>query len=160
MPIFRIPFFQRYTALGNLSLFAKKKKYLSVDGIGMMVFYDEENQLVPEVIRRNLLSVLSGNYFVEAESLEEAINIFRKLEGSNTGEKRKALWIDESEEILELPHCDFLNKNSRREFICGEENDEEQGVFGICVLQGGGYDYPEECPIAPILQSLAEAKWI
>lgn len=160
MSIFKIPFFQRYTALGGLSSFVKKRKYLSVDGIGMLVFYDEENQLAPEAIRRNLLSARSGDYFVEAENLEEALEIFRKLEGFNTGEKKRALWIDESEEILKLPHCNLLNKNNKEEFICGESNDEGQGIFGVCVLQGGGYDYPKECPIAPILQTLAEAKWM
>jgi hypothetical protein len=89
---------------------------------------------------------------VEADSPEKAVETFHnEWEGAKIGgetKESKALWIANeqyNEPIEEYPYCESLHKNTKAQFICGEEDNEGQGIGGMCVLEG--YDSFEGCVI-------------
>ncbi len=154
MPLYEIPLLQRHTKVGvstSPGTFGKKVTCLHIDKVGLFVYYDDEKQLDPDFIRRHITLRGRTNCFIEADSAETAIDIFyREWEGAKIGgdevPEAKALWIDRSKEILELPHCELMRKNKEDQFICGELLENGNGEFGMCVLEG--YDAPDDCPVS------------
>lgn len=149
--LYELPLIARKINVGK-SMFGLSK-CLHIDEVGVFVYYDTENQLDQDFIRRHLVFREETNCIVEAGTPEEAIKIFfEEWEGAKIGgasEGSKALRINREKLILELPFCELLDKNSMGEFICGEEsleNDSGNGIFGMCVMEN--YDAPDNCPIA------------
>ncbi len=148
MPLYEIPCLMRFTKLDPQTLHSKIT-CLHIDEVGLFVYYDKEEQLDPNYIKRHLIGRKRTICVVEADNIEKAIEkFFNEYQGSMIGgeEEAKALWIDREEPILELPHCELMCKNKKGEFICGEENEEGNGIFGMCVLER--YDAPDECVVA------------
>lgn len=148
--IYRIPTCERFTIVGDKRMF-QRSKYLVVDGIGVCVDYDKEEDLDPRNIRRHLIGLRTSYILIEAESPDRAIErFFTELHGAHAGEngeKSKALWISPDEPILEYPPCALLHRSRERRYICGpEEGENGNGEFGMCVLEG--YDAPGfYCPM-------------
>jgi hypothetical protein len=152
MLLFMIPLCERFTNLRKPPVAWGKSRYVSVDGFGMLVYYDEEKDLTPENIRRYLIGLGKRRCYIDAGSLEEAVRKFHdEWEGAKVGgegEERKALYIDKENAIIELPFCAKMGRNKKGEFICGELVEEESGEWGMCVIEG--YDPPEDCPILEV----------
>ncbi|MFA5169654.1 MAG: hypothetical protein WC420_02880 [Candidatus Paceibacterota bacterium] len=154
MSFYEIPLKQRFTRISQRGprLFGKRI-FKEVDGIGLMIEYDDEAELTVENIRRHILLVGDSSCIVESENIQEAIRKFYKnWEGANVGGKEetaKALWIDRLEPIIELPYCQFLRTSDTGRFICGEQvRGECYGKRGMCVLEPDVEPPPSgNCPI-------------
>jgi len=160
MPLYKIPLWERYTYVDSDArfLFLCKAKCLHIDQVGLFVYYTDEKHLDPDFIRKHLIFRKRTHCIIEADNPEKAITtFFNEWEGAMIGgdcDECKALWINKEEEIIELPHCDLMRRNSQDEFICGEPMESGNGEFGMCVLEG--YDGFEECPVAHFYHVLYE----
>ena len=160
MPLYEIPLWMRFVGMPWLVL--SKVKCLSIDEVGMFVYYEDEKELEIESLRRRLTFRRKTRCLVEAESPEEAVGKFySEWEGARIGgedPESKALWINAEEPILEFPDCEHRGKNSHGQFICGElEEDFQVGKFGMCMLEG--YDAPfEDCPIHQFYQTMSKRR--
>jgi len=154
MSFYEIPLKSRFVCISTRGarLF-DKKKYLEVDGVGLLVEYDNEDELTAENIRRHFILVTDSSCVVEAENITDAIRKFHEnWDGANIGgneEIAKALWINTTKPIIGIPYCRFLRVSDEDRFICGEQvRGECYGERGMCVLEPA-IDPPEagNCPI-------------
>lgn len=148
---FRLPLSERFTRIGSPN--AISSKLMEVDGIGLVVYYTDEDQVTPENIRRHLIGAQSTHTIIEAETKEEAIKKFHEdWDGAKCGTKAKAIWIEDEDCIVEYALCDQLNmlvEGDIERYICGSELDydpEEDRVMGYCGCIIEGFDPPEDCP--------------
>ena len=145
MKIYEIPIIVRYTYIGSgdyEKFFPFKSKYLVINNLGIIVYYDEEKQL--EILRtKEDLKFFEekGLCFIEAEDHREAIIKFflenkETAIGGNTLNSR-AVYINKKEIILELPFCPLIHKNKYGMFICGLPSlcGGTEGDFGICAIE-------------------------
>lgn len=116
----------------------------------------DEKELTVENIRKHHILVGDNFCIVEAENVQESIRKFYKnWDGANIGgkeENAKALWIDRTKSIIELPYCQFLRTSDEGRFICGEQVPGEcYGKRGMCVLEPAIDPPPSgNCPIDEI----------
>jgi len=140
----------------TVSDFPIKCKCLKIDEVGVFVSYRREEELDIHSIRCHVAIRYPGYCVVEAYNFEEAIKAFyntweaAKIGGEN--EESKALWIARNCHILELPPCKLLQRNKNGEFICGEERENGNGKFGMCILEN--YDEPFDCPIDKFYEAM------
>lgn len=151
MTMYRIPICERFTIVGENRLL-QRSRYLVVDGIGVCVEYDKEEDLDPKNIRQHLIGLRTSHVLLEADSPERAIERFlTESHGAHAGDKgpkSKATWINKEEPILEYPPCSLLHRSRERRLICGpEEGENGNGEYGMCVLEG--FDAPGfYCPMS------------
>jgi hypothetical protein len=156
-----MPVIQRHAGSlsGGNELVGRKSKLIVVDDIGLFVFYDHEDELQPENVRKSLIGEREGFAYVEADTPEQAVEKFwQSWEAANCGgtsQQSKALRIDKTKPILLLPNCARLRLEPDGSFLCGRENiEDDEKELGGCVLDG--YDLPFfECPIASFLSRLS-----
>jgi len=159
LTVYRVPLLERFTILGPPSAF-KRRKYVVVDGIGLMVEHDKDADISPGEIRGHLIGERETFALVEASSPAAAIHSFlENWEGAKTGEKgpeSMALKINRKQPILEYPSCSLLHRSREKRVICGPEvGHDGNGEFGMCVLEG--YDGPNfYCPIAEFATRLTD----
>lgn len=114
-------------------------KYLSVNGLGVCITYDDENQLREEDLSKRICHKTKARCFVEADDPIGSIEKFYKeYEGARIGgkeEKAKAIRIDYESFILELPDCPSLIRLIRKdnEYYCGYEDN--QKISKLCVIE-------------------------
>jgi len=142
----------------TVSDFPIKCKCLKIDEVGVFVSYRREEELDIHFIKNHAAIRYSGYCVIEADNFEKAVKTFyneweaAKIGGEN--EESKALWIARNCHILELPPCELLNRNKKGEFICGQERENGNGEFGMCVLEN--YDEPFDCPIDKFYSAIYE----
>ncbi|MFA5714924.1 MAG: hypothetical protein WC998_04250 [Candidatus Paceibacterota bacterium] len=154
MSFYEIPLKQRFTRISQRGprLFSKNI-FKEIDGIGLRIECDNEDELTVENIRRHGTLVGDSSCIVEAENIQEAIRKFYKnWDGADIGGKEetaKALWIDRPKPIIGLPYCHFLRISDTDRFICGEQVQGEcYGERGMCVLEPDIDPPPSgNCPI-------------
>jgi hypothetical protein len=128
---------------------AIKVKCLSVDGVGMFVYYDKESQLDPELIKTFQPITEITVFFIEAKDFRNAIvKFFTENQATEIGGDKiysRALYIDPSKIIVEFPFCPLMHKNLYGEFICGAPyiRGGEQGEIGMCIVEN--YMPPKDC---------------
>lgn len=159
MPMYRLPLFERTTALDGASF--GKQKVMVVDGVGFFVRYSpqQEDQLTPERMRGYLMGRQRTWCFLRARTAAQAIQKFlAQWDGANTGgatPERNALWIDtmyaDKLAIEELPACGHLYLDRRDMPRCGRWGD--RLTMG-CVLDG--YDPPDHCPVDDFKQRVSD----
>jgi hypothetical protein len=159
--VYKLALIERFTRVGQIC--PMRSKLMEVDGIGLYVYHSEEHPyyITPGLVRRHLIGGRSTFCLVEADSEEEAKQIFlTEWDGAKCGSRSPALRIADDAKIIKYPHCDLMYKNRRGEYTCGRpihdiEGHEDQhnphwndnGEFGMCAI--GGYDCPEGCPLYP-----------
>ena len=151
MKIYEIPIIVRYTYIGDENYVNfSKSKCLVINNLGMIVYYDKEEQLV-ELQKTETLKFFEekGLCFIEAEDHREAIIKFflenkETAIGGNTLSSR-AVYINKKEIILEFPFCPLIHKNKYGMFICGLPSlcGGIEGDFGICAIENN--TPPEDC---------------
>ena len=158
--VFRIPIKERFTSVGETAITFGPSKYTVVDGVGLLVYYDNEENVNPEFIRKHLIGRRDNFAYIVANSPGEAIGMFLyNFEGAQIGgesEDKKAIWINREKSILEMPYCPLMHKNDR--FVCGpptSPDNNSQGEYGMCVLEG--YDAPDNCPIPKFFHEVFKA---
>lgn len=111
-------------------------KYSPVEGFGVCIVYDTENQLREEDLSKGICHKTKAKCFVEADDPSGSIEKFYKeYEGARVGgkeEKAKAIYIDYESFILELPDCLSLIKKDN-EYYCGDEVN--QKISKLCVIE-------------------------
>jgi len=142
MRIYEIPIIVRYAYIGDGKYFPSKSKYLEIDGIGAIIYYDREEQL--KLLNRNQKFIEEKSLcFVEAEDSREAIIRFflenkeTAIGGGGEDLKTRAVYINTKEIILQFPLCPIMHKNVYGEFICGLPAlwGGCEGDFGMCVIE-------------------------
>lgn len=153
---YKLPILERFTHTAkNMIRSLCNVKYVDVDGVGILVYYDKEKQLELTNLRRHLSPVRTNHCYVDAQNPTEAIEKFlSEWEGTKVGSKSSALRIDLEKPILELPYCENLNVCPRGNFICGElSEDGINGSFGGCIL--AMFDRPDgSCPIGDFYDAI------
>lgn len=148
--LYEISIYWRFTHLSSFGDLAINRKIVEVDCVGLFVYYDTEDQLTNENIRRHLIGRERKTIVVEGGDVKNALEKFyNEVNGAKTGgepEESKALWVDRNEPIRELPDCKLLHKNKNGEFTCGKPEKDGNGELGMCILEN--YDPPENCPIS------------
>jgi len=145
MPIYEIPALILSTHVGR-GPFWQKRKWMEVDGFGLLVNYNDENDLTPEKIRLCLRGQGQTEYLIEAESRADARKKFNEMEGAKIGTRSKALRIDPDRGIRKIPDCKRRHINKNGDYVCGKEMGSGSGEFGMCAIEG--YDMPEfDCPL-------------
>ena len=153
MRIYEIPIMVRYTYIGDEDYVNfSKSKCLVINNLGIIVYYDKEEQLVG-LQKTETLKFFEekGLYFVEAEDHREAIIKFflenkeTAIGGSGNTLSSRAVYINKKEIILELPFCPLIHKNKYGIFICGLPSlcGGTEGDFGICAIENNAP--PEDC---------------
>jgi len=149
MPIFEMPLLETYIEDTRP---VQKHDYISIDGIGIYIGFNEGDDLSPEKIRRCLIGEKETFCRIKAENIETVINEFyTEWKGAYTGEKQKALVIDIKRPILEYPDCPRQTSSEKGNFLCDEEVSEEDSPSG-CILSNC-YP-PDDCPIRQFLDDI------
>ena len=154
--IYKIPLLERFTSVNRACFNFSRCKPMTVDSIGLYVYYDDEKDITVSNIRQSLIGVKDTRVIVVAKNVNEALDIFyAEWDGAKLGGKAtdsKALWVNPNRNIVEYPSCNLLNINSKDERICGKEITTEEdeyahncGEFGWCTLDG--YDTDMDCPV-------------
>lgn len=160
LTVYRIPLLERFVEVGTRPIIGGIRKYVVVDGIGLLVEHAKGTDISQGEIRRHLIGERGTFALVEASSPAEAIHSFLSgWEGAKTGEKgpeSMALRIDRKQPILEYPKCSLLHRSREKRYLCGPEVGRDgNGEFGICVLEG--FDGPDfYCPIAEFATHLSD----
>lgn len=154
MQVCRVPLIERVAFIGRQDS-GMIVTPLCVDGIGVCVYHLQNADLSPDRIRGSRPFLRPNFTYVEADNEVEARAVFlqENPEAFLGGEREetRALRIDPNEPIVIFPPCERLHRSDIWGFVCGEpqEDDEDElGKFGGCVLIG--CDPPENypCPIA------------
>lgn len=153
MAIFRLSLLERFT---DLSQYPRRFDYISVEGIGLMVGFDTEEQLSPENLRRHMFVVRDTFCFVEADDVENAVKKFHlDWQGAVTGARKKALWINRAKPILKIPDCSRRSFDGKR-YLCGDSVDDE--IKAECMLSG--LDPEEDCPVLKFIGDISRKERI
>ncbi len=157
MPLYQVPLWKRSARVGTNGF---HEIIIAVDNVGLFVKYDNKEELDPSNIRRALIARKRTHCIVEANRPEDVISTFQsEWDGANTGgelPESKALRIDDSNTIIELPECERLSQSSRQEYICGNETQDGSGEYGMCILEG--YSSPLSCPIAEHMEHISQLR--
>ncbi|MEK7182272.1 MAG: hypothetical protein AAB679_00740 [Patescibacteria group bacterium] len=159
--LYEITIYWRFTHLSRFHELAKKRKVVEIDGVGVFVYYDEQDELTNENIRKHLIGREQKTIVIEGRNPKDAVEKFyNEFEGAKIGSKNeesKALWIKKDEPILELPNCKLLYKNKNGKCTCGKPETDGNGEYGMCILEN--YDPPENCPISLFYKTLSSNKF-
>jgi len=156
MKLWRVPVYYRSTAVGEISLRAKRH-LACVDDVGLFVDFEGENPPSDEVIRQHICGRSLANLFIAGDNEKEVVaNFYQKHEGANVGGndtfEQRAIWIADEHAIIELPVCALLHQNTQEQWICGPDDGsgEGNGILGGCVL--AGYEGPDGliCPFREV----------
>lgn len=122
--IYKIPVLERQ-AFSDETVYINSK-YISVEDIGLRFFYqhdDSDRNFINQFYKKHTLSKEEIFFLVIADDADRAIAIFyNNWEGARIGGDRpeqKALQIDKSKIILEMPLCRLMRKNIDNRLICG-----------------------------------------
>lgn len=153
MKFYRFPVYRRFVSIGVPVGLQGMFKLMDVDGFGIYVYYDYKTKpehITPQLIRHCLIGERLDYCLLEAESIEEALDKFyAEIAGAQVGgeePKHKAVYIDDSREIIELPGCELIHRNTKNDYICGKPDPESEGLngeFGMCIFEG--FDVPWGC---------------
>lgn len=142
MPIFRLPLLKR--SIGPMAMY--KCALVEIDGVGVYVQYDKDDELEPDILRNCIVGVEDDHAHIEADNARAAILKFfthSDWEGARTGTRAKALEINRSEPILKYPTCSRLVEIDGWN-RCKISDDDDYKPCD-CVLDGA--DPPDDCPI-------------
>ena len=149
MRLYQICSIKKCVRVGDNGHPAMKIKCLSIDDVGMFVYYDKERQLDPEFIKTHQPVLERKIFFVKAKDFRNAIvKFFMGNKATEIGGDKihsRALYIDPSKIIVEFPFCPLMYKNLNGEFICGAPyvRGGEEGEIGMCTIEN--YIPPKDC---------------
>ena len=153
---------------GHLSGYNHDCRDVEIDGIGVRVYFKDEKELDPDVIRKKTINRAEIYRFTKASGPTEAVKmVFEQEAGTKIGgdsPESKVIQLDtrnsfaERRPFWQLPLCERLHKNSRDEFMCGKEGEHKNwGKHGMCVLEN--YDtYLTDCPLDGFLAEMSR-RW-
>jgi hypothetical protein len=139
--LYQLPVYYRFIRIGGCHKRSSLKvECRSVNGVGVVVYYEHKRQLDTELIKESRFKIKETIYTVEAEKCSSAVCRFlSENRGALIGGEefnKKALWINNDKPILELPLCPFMRKNKDEKFICGEQVEfGYSGEFGMCIIE-------------------------
>lgn len=142
---YQIPFIERTTSIGNK--FPRETTLFNVNGIGVYVEHEKDNLPTQEEVSRHLIGISTPHRMdIQAESLEAALKEFFSYPACNTGFKKKALEIADSEgyPVIEYSGCKWLLNDGFRKCQRFSELNEIDNMF--CILDGLD-EPPCDCPI-------------
>lgn len=161
--LYRIPVDQReiHTSMSPWASI----KFHATDNIGFALFYDDEQEIADDFIRRHLTMMHRYHELTIANSKEEAVSIISKqlegisVGGSNPKSKAQQIAFDEIEEIPLCPRMKMATEGDYKgEWMCHmldrDGNKSDEYLQGCIFSQ---YDAPDCCPIS---YSAEEKKWI
>lgn len=145
-----IPYGERKTSIGE-HYFMGKRTLMCVDNVGLVVEHNKDITPTDDDVRRHLIGWNPHHrVFVQAETLQKALEEFYGYLECRTGTKHKAWEIADSEisPVIEYAGCEHMRilKNGSTACACYDEPNEGEG-WEMCVIDGRD-EPPSDCPIA------------
>jgi hypothetical protein len=139
-----IPYGERHVRTGGRDI-----TLMCVDNLGLVVYHKKDAVLTDDFIRHHLIGYADQHTtFIQANSLQEALQKFYDYPECKTGTKHKAWELEDSETrpIIEYCGCQFMNTRMGGCLECNYYDPPEEGGYMVCVLDGLD-EPPANCPI-------------
>ncbi|HWY12341.1 MAG TPA: hypothetical protein VN026_13495 [Bacteroidia bacterium] len=142
-----IPYGRRFTSIGVKGF--GKITLMCVDNIGLEVKHKTDYTPTEDDVRRNLIGWSEHNTaFIQANSLEEALQEFINYPECKTGIKHKAweLLATKDNPVKEYSGCQYMLINDNGYLSCQRYADSDEPDNMVCILDGLS-EPPSDCPI-------------
>ena len=131
--LYRFPMYKRLMVVDDMGCMLS---CVHVDAIGAFVRHNKKEDLRVNNLRRYICGRTKFTVHVMAANPSEALaNLSEEFPGMRIGGKPpegRAMWIDDSEPIVELPVCSYLSVSEEGCFRCGEMEPSECCLDSWC----------------------------
>lgn len=142
-----IPYGERSTVIGE-DAFWGKRTLMCVDNVGLIVEHNKKIVPTDDDVRRHLIGWNEQHrIFIQANSLQEALQEFYDYPECKTGTKHRAWELADSKQrpVIEYAACEHMCMAGGGT-ACGRYDKPSKDGWELCVLDGRD-EPPTDCPI-------------
>lgn len=149
---FIIPYTKRSTHIGTNY---NETTVMDVDGVGVYVGHPRGEVPSSDLVRRHLMGISNHTWWIEADSLEDALKKFHDTDGAKIGSKNRAIVMNVSKRlpIREYVGCKDMSEDGHCKYFDDEFTEPDSHL--LCIL-GGCDDVHDSCPIKQQMEKESE----